>query len=791
MLTNLRYKAAVLTATLITVFLAPNSFAEEVLVLHSYHPGYRWTDDVQSGINSVFKDRIPSISQDIQYLDTKRHSDPSYYQKLLDLLANKYQNKKFDLIITSDDNAFNFILKHRDRLFPDVPVVFCGVNYFEPSRIEGLNNITGINEEADIKQGMLFALSQHPKVKKMLVITDTTTTGRKVRNTLDRVIPQLPKHVRYEILDNITFNNLIDTSNAADKDDIIFLTLFLRDSEGRYFEYNEVPEAILENSKAPVYATWDFNLGQGVVGGLLTSGHFQGRAAADYSLRILAGEKSLDIPPLLNSPNRYMFDYLALKKWGMSVDQLPADSIIINQPDDFYQKYATQLWFIGLTILFLLVLVSGQRIHISRQKGIERELKSSKQTLQGIFDGSYQFIALLDTSGVLLKTNRTSVDFMGVSEADVIGQYLWDTPLWDTSEKSKDQLKNAVKQVANGNTTRFEVKLKNQVQQEVIMDFSIQPLIDEHGKVHMLIPEGRDISSLKRAEHKLLQLNEELEERVHSRTIDLEKSNSDLKEILDTLKATQKQLVASEKMAALGGLVAGVAHEINTPLGVSVTAASHLEGAVNTLFDKYDNEQLRRNDFDEARSDMSESCSILKMNLERSAELVNSFKKIAVDQTSEEQRSFDCRSYIAETLLALKAELRKHQHRITVDCPEGLTIQGYPGLFSQILTNLIINSINHAFAPEQEGNILITITPAGDDFILEYEDDGIGLSQQALDKLFDPFFTTRRSSGNAGLGAFIVFNVCTQVLNGSVDCSSEPGQGLHYRIRLPLVQVQH
>ncbi len=772
-------------AALLLVIFTTSIRAQEVLVLHSYHPGYRWTDDIQAGIKTVFDARAPQAELDIQYLDTKRYSDEFYYQQLLSTFRHKYRNRKFDLIISSDDNAFNFLLKYRDQLFPDVPVVFCGVNYFDPERISGLTGITGINEEANIRDGILFALRQHPKTEEVLIITDTTTTGAKVRSTLTQLLPTLPASVDYRIEDDRTLEEIIDIASNMKPNSLIYITIFIRDSIGEFYEFDQLPAQVLKKTSLPVYATWDFNLGQGVVGGLLTSGYFQGEAAAKVALRILEGEDADTIPPLLTSPNRYMFDYPVLERLGISLDTLPEDSVIINRPDSFYKKYRTQVWFALLLTFFLILLIILQRMHINRQQQTEKELKKSKQTLQGIFDNSFHFIALLDPDGVLLKTNRTSLDFAGISEQQVIGHHLWDTPLWSQSEESRQRLRNAVRRVAEGGTDRFEVVLENSQGDRVIMDFSVQPLTDDQGRVLMLVPEGRDISSLKSAEQALRDLNEQLENRVRSRTLDLERSNQDLKEILDRLTRAQKQLVESEKMAALGSLVAGVAHEINTPLGVSLTAASWLEEALNKLFHKYESHNLKRADFEHARKELHEGCAILQSNLNRSASLVKSFKMIAVDQTSEERRSFYCAEYIRSTLLALKAELRKYNHEVKTDCPEGLSINGYPGLFSQILTNLIINSLTHGFAPGQKGNIYIRLRGESDSIRLEYGDDGSGVDQQAMEQLFEPFFTTRRASGNSGLGTFIVYNICTQVLGGTLSCHSEPGQGLHYRIEIP------
>ncbi len=769
---------------------APLCLAANVLVLHSYHPGYRWTDDIQAGIASVFQQQPGKHSLDIQYLDTKRHADDGYFDRLRALLSYKYQQQRFDLILTSDDLAFNFVLKHRDQLFPGVPVVFCGVNAFKPERIEGQQGITGINEQADILGGLQLALRLHPDTREVLLITDTTETGQIIRTEIEAFLPELPDDVQFRLLDDIKYNDLLKHVDNLNEHSLVYLTLFFRDADGRFFEYDELAEQVLQRTSVPVYATWDFNLGQGVVGGLLTSGFYQGQAAAEYGLRVLGGEPAERIAPLMHSPNRFMFDYPVLQRLHLNPAQLPKDSIIINRPVSFYDSYRSQVWFATLVAFSLLLLLLIQGRHIARQRATKHELKKSKQTLQGIFDHSYHFVALLDRDGALLKANRTATDFFGIVESQVLGDALWNTPLWNPSEESIQRLRNAVERAANGGEDRFDLTLIDAEGVAVAMDFSVRPLTDDQGRMLMLIIEGRDISNLKEAGHALSRQNERLEQQLHQRSQDLENSNRELKQTLERLKCTREQLLDSEKMAKLGALVAGVSHEISTPLGVSITAASHLEDLLIKLLNHDQHNPLNGAELEGTRAELQESCEILKNNLQRSAALIKSFKMIAVDQSCDERRTYNCKAYIDDTLLALKAELKNYPHTITVECPADLEVNGYPGLFSQLLTNLLINSVSHAFDKGQAGQIYIRVTALGDQLELCYGDDGIGVSKQQLARLFEPFYTTRRDEGNSGLGTFIIHNISTQLLKGTLECRSEPGQGLHYRITLPLKAPQ-
>lgn len=267
---------------------------------------------------------------------------------------------------------------------------------------------------------------------------------------------------------------------------------------------------------------------------------------------------------------------------------------------------------------------------------------------------------------------------------------------------------------------------------------------------------------------------------------ELAAANRELSNIIEQLKATQMSLVWSEKMASLGRLVAGVAHEINTPVGVGVTAATNLEQITREFTRLINDDKLTRQGLHEYLDDCQTAVSIITSNLNRASQLIRSFKEVSVDQTSETRRIFRMKGYLDEILLSLHPKLKKTSHVIAVDCDEALEIDSYPGAFAQILTNLVMNSLIHAYNPDEKGQFTIKVRKLEDSLQLEYSDDGKGIEPENLAKIFDPFFTTNREHGGTGLGLSIVYNIVTIQLEGSIECSSQPGQGTHFRIRVPL-----
>ncbi len=295
----------------------------------------------------------------------------------------------------------------------------------------------------------------------------------------------------------------------------------------------------------------------------------------------------------------------------------------------------------------------------------------------------------------------------------------------------------------------------------------------------------QDMNVLYHAVSKAFERAEFIKEK-HQYQKDLEKANVELKISLDTLERAQDQLVQSEKMAALGELVAGVAHEINTPVGVGVTAASFLDAKTNEFKKTYASGELKRSELENYFQTVEEVSNSILINMERAAELISSFKQVAVDQSSENRRRFNLKEYINEILLSLRPRYKKTGHTIQVNCQADIELNSFPGAFSQILNNMIMNSLIHGFQEKENGLIQIDINREKDDTILfVYKDNGKGMTPEQKEKAFDPFYTTMRGKGGTGLGMSIVFNLITQTLKGSIEWESAPDNGVCFTMTFP------
>jgi len=270
-----------------------------------------------------------------------------------------------------------------------------------------------------------------------------------------------------------------------------------------------------------------------------------------------------------------------------------------------------------------------------------------------------------------------------------------------------------------------------------------------------------------------------LEQKVADRT-------RELSEALENLKATQGQLIESEKMASLGSLVAGVAHEINTPVGNSITAASTLARRTTSFAADFNAGSMKKSALKAYLEMADEGSQLILNNLERAAELIQSFKQVAVDRSNLERRQFVVKDYIQEVLISLKPKLKTTHHTVNITGEEEIILDSYPGALSQVITNLVVNSLNHAYNGDEAGKLEFAIGTKGDRLILQYSDDGCGIPSENLDKIFEPFFTTARDRGGSGLGLHIVYNLVTQTLKGKITCESKMGEGTKFVLDLPL-----
>lgn len=287
------------------------------------------------------------------------------------------------------------------------------------------------------------------------------------------------------------------------------------------------------------------------------------------------------------------------------------------------------------------------------------------------------------------------------------------------------------------------------------------------------------------AQQQLRIMNAELEDRVGERTQSLQRTVDELNQTLQELHSTQGKLIEAEKLSSLGGMVAGISHEINTPLGLCITIHSYINDHYQQMRALFDKGEMTKQDFEDFIRMMEESLGILDKNLQRAAHLIKSFKQVSEDQTGEHIRDFSLKEYLTEILETLSPKFKQTKHTVEIDCSEQLRMSTYPGAISQVITNLVMNSLIHGYEDKNDGVIRIVVAEERGNAVIRYTDDGKGLSEEARQKIFEPFYTTKRGQGGTGLGMHLVYNIVHQRLKGEIFLDPDYQSGAGFRLLIP------
>lgn len=428
-----------------------------VLLLHSYHPGMTWVENIEDAVYDVLDPADNGLVLHIEYLDSKRVHDQIHYDRFARMLAHKYRDLELSLVLCSDNNAFDFLMRRGKALFPGVPMVFCGVNDFSPEMIAGHPGVTGVAESPSTAETVEVMLRLFPETDSVYVINDHLTTGRAWTRSIKKELAPFEDRIRVEYNENLPIAGLQERIHSLPPGTLVLLGVYFADRDGRYFTYEKLGSMLTSISPVPVFCLLRFNLRDGVVGGKVINGYSQGAMMSELAGRVLAGEAPFSIPVRTEGANRFTFDSAQLTRFGLSESLLPESSLVINRPFSFYETYKRLVWATAAVFLFLLVLIVLLVQNILSRKRSEKMLRLSEIKYRSIFDNATEGIFQSTPDGGFLDANPAMARILGFSSPQEILNECRD--ISSLYEDPADRMRLREKLLAQGEVTGWELRM--------------------------------------------------------------------------------------------------------------------------------------------------------------------------------------------------------------------------------------------------------------------------------------------------------------------------------------------
>lgn len=763
----LRYILIFLLSTCVLVGFANNR--KKILVLHSYHQGLRWTDNVNHGIEGVMDSLGNKYEIDYEYLDTKRNPSKEYLEKLIELYDLKLSKEKYDALIVSDNNALQFVKDHGKKYFEDTPIVFCGINHYKPELIEGINNITGVAEEVDWDGVIDLIMRTRPETKNLVVINDDKTTTAKLNK---EIMLDLEKKYKEELnfiyFEDFGVQELIGKVQSIKGDSAILLLTFNKDKYGKFVSFQDNIDLLIPESNVPVFIAWAFYLSDGVVGGKVVSGGYHGKMAAQMVEQILMGTAPESIPVYREPLDHFIVNYNEIQRFHIDEDKLPAETHFINAPKSFYSENKEWihviLSIVSLATIIILVLSRAiirrvkaekalmqeqDRLKISvkheRLLGIVGRLLNASEDFKNVLDDVLKIMteelnvarislySLQNTTNAAVKIN-SRVSRKGENIKDVDQFYF--SELKGVIERLKMNRNIVSNDLSNLNEKEQEYYKKRNIKAVVIL-----PVMVENEVAGLMGFSQNNVYNWGRDEISVffstVNMIANAWERHSLMTARLEAEQKNVE--------TSRMLEESSRLASIGVMAAGITHEINQPLNaIKITADS-------VLFWQKRNPGELPEMFTRKIKTISEGTSRIDAIIKHMRTFWEKPKNISGE-------TVDMVEGINRSLSLVKRQIYDHSIELKQDLPEQkISVLANYIQFEQIVVNLIVNAI-HSLDKVKKDKKTIKLRVSVDEQygILEIHDNGTGIQEDIKDKIYDPLFTTKDVDTGSGLGMAIV-----------------------------------
>ncbi|MDX9795555.1 MAG: ABC transporter substrate binding protein [Arcobacteraceae bacterium] len=672
---------------------------KEVLLVHSYDKSYKWSDDISKAIESTFEE-YKSVTLTTIYMDTKRVATPVYFKRLYELYKEQFKERKFDLIIASDNHALEFLNKHLDELFPNTPLLFCAINNFDMALVSNIERVTGVIEQVDLEKNFQLIRRLHPKLERLVIINDYSVTGLQMKKELEPYIKKYSQYFQIEYLGNINMEEIKQKVSQEKGETVLLFVLLFKDKTGKFFTYKESLKDIKQISAVPIYGLWDFYLGNGVIGGFVTSAKGQGEAVASMALEYLIKNRPIeDIPILQKSPNEYIFDYNELKRFKMNIEPHVGEYKIINEPITIYKEHRNFVMLTILTILVLFIIVLIMRANIQRRKLVEKDLSNRIKFDKVLLDTLPNPIYYKNTDGKILGCNLSFAKLFNHKKEEVIGKTAYDFYPEDIAKRNVQVDEELLK--TQGTKTSEMTLHFNDKMRYFILNKAVYENIDE--TIGGIVCIMDDI----------------------------------------TQRVQEKQfLIQQSKLAEMGDMVAAIAHQWNEPL-------VELSAQVQDIALSFQLEELKKIQMETFVKDSM-------VQIQYMSKTLSDFRNFLKPSTK--KALFSIEKCLNEIFEIVGKQIFYSNINVTVEYVnqnEDLLIYGYENEFKQVLLNIINNAKNKILEKNldlnEKKNIGIKIFSTNKYNVIEISDDAGAIPLDIIGNIFDPYFTTKKDGTGFGL----------------------------------------
>ncbi|MGZ2370294.1 ABC transporter substrate binding protein [Ancylomarina sp. YFZ004] len=775
-----------------------SSERKKVLVLHSYHQGLQWTENVNSGIQKVMDSLGSEFELDYEYLDTKRNPSLEYLDKIIELYDLKLQKENYDAIIVSDNNALSFVKDHRKKYFQNTPIIFCGINHFKDELIRGLHNITGIAETVDLEGTVDLVLRTRPNTKHLLVINDNKTTTAKLNKQLMLALEtKYKERLNFIYYEDQSIEDLVDNIQKVKGDTSILLLTFNKDKNGKFISFQDNLDILVSQSRVPVYIAWAFFISEGVLGGKVVSGKLHGQMAAKMVLKVISGTPADSIPIYREPLDEYVINYEDLKRFNINKTSLPPETFLVNEPQSFYSDNKEWLHIVfGILIIATIIIITLSRAILRRiraEKALLREqgrlkisvmherllgkigrLLNASEDFKNVLDDVLKLMAdEMNVARVSLYSFNDSADAAVKINSRVLtkGDRIKDIDRFYFSE-----IENAINRVKmNLSVVSTDLSNLNEKEQAYYRKRNIEAVV-----LLPVVVENKVLGLMGFSQNEVHKWTRD-EISIFFSTVNMIANAWERNALMNArLEAEQKNVEAmrmleeSSLLASIGVLSAGITHEINQPLNaIKISADSVL------YWQKRNPGQLPEM-FVRKINTISEETSRIDSIIKHMRTFYDK-PNVVLNET------IDMVEGVKRSLSLVKRQVCDHSIELINELPNAsVQVCANYVQFEQIVVNLIVNAI-HSLDKVQKANKKIKLLVYQDSAhgVLEIHDNGLGIEDDIREKIYDPLFTTKGSDEGSGLGMAIVKLFIDRFQGEISDYNNEDG-GASFILRFKL-----